>query len=85
MEIVMQWLDELDDLVTMIAAKSESLRRIRRMLGVSLAALLALAAGAAATAMQPVVAPVIACLLATAYWYRRPQHAAADDLQAAGH
>lgn len=73
MEVIMQWLDEIDDLVSMIAARSESLRRLLRLAAASLVAALALTLGVAATLLQPAVAPVMAGLLGLAFLYQRQQ------------
>ncbi|MGB5347239.1 MAG: hypothetical protein WBN23_13820 [Woeseia sp.] len=73
MEVVMQWLDELDDLVAMLAAKAENLRPLLRILGVALAAGTTLALGAATTLFQPVVAAATASLLGIAFLYKRAQ------------
>ncbi|MBT8084760.1 MAG: hypothetical protein HKN35_09030 [Woeseia sp.] len=73
MEVIMQWLDEIDDLVSMIAARSESLRRLLRLVAASLVAALALTLGVAATLLQPAVAPVMAGLLGLAFLYQRQQ------------
>ncbi|NNL55027.1 MAG: hypothetical protein HKP32_07725 [Woeseia sp.] len=73
MEVIMQWLDEIDDLVSMIAARSESLRSLLRLVAASLVAALALTLGVAATLLQPAVAPVMAGLLGLAFLYQRQQ------------
>lgn len=80
MEVVMQWLDELDDLVSMVAAKSESLRRVLRILAASAVATLAVVMAVAATLLQPVVAAAMASLLGVAFLYRRQQGRLTADL-----
>jgi Flp pilus assembly protein TadB len=80
----MQWLDELDDLVSMVAAKSESLRRLLRLFGNALLAGTTLALGVAALFVQPLIATVAAALLAIAVVYQRAQQKDAVKLQPAG-
>ena len=71
MEIIMQWLDELDDLVAACAAKWDEIRRAILGLAVACLVLTAVVAGGAFALRQPAFAPFFASMLLVAALYRR--------------
>ncbi len=76
MECVLQWLDELDDLVSTVAMQSEALRRIAlRVLGLA-ATLAGLATLILVARLDPAGAAAVAVLLSLMVLQRRaaPSH-----------
>lgn len=71
MECVLQWLDDLDDLVGAVALRAESLRRIALGCLAGAAALMLLAAAILAATRYPDVAPAIAAILLAAFASRQ--------------
>lgn len=65
MECMLQWLDDLDDLVSVIAMQAERLRRFCLALLRLVTTLLVAAGAALAAAMQPLPGIVLAAVLAT--------------------
>lgn len=71
MEIVLQWLDEIDDLVAIAAAQRERLRQAFIACLVSVACVATLAAAAVLAIAKPLLAPVLAGLLLLSLLYHR--------------
>lgn len=84
MECVLQWLDEVDDAVSMIAAQSETIRRILRGFSAACIGFLVLSAGAVVAMVQPLAVPLTASLLLALLLYRRLACAGTSDLGSAG-
>ena len=79
MECVLQWLDDLDDIVSAVALKAESLRRIALGCLTVSVALIVLTAVIVTAQRFPDVAAAAAALLLAALIYRRGSTPARPD------
>lgn len=70
MECVLQWLDNLDDLVSMLRMQVESFRRIALALVTLTAGGIVAVGGALLAALQPPLALALASLLTVSVLYR---------------
>lgn len=70
MECVLQWLDNLDDLVSVLRMQAESLRRIALAFLTFVAGGIAAVGGALLAVLQPPLAFAIASLLTVSVLYR---------------
>lgn len=83
MECILQWLDDLDDLVSALAMQAERFRRLFLGLAATVAALASLAGIVLAVLWLPVLGAVMAGGLLVPLWRRRSAHAGNRGLEPA--
>jgi len=83
MEFLLQWLDELDDVVAIVASQAERARRWLQTGMVLIAAAATLVTGVLLALAKPVLAPVLASLLVLSLLYRRQTQRSQTELAVA--